>query len=87
MDYEKLIHTIIDPIITHPESVLIRQIEDPEKKELRVVVAAEAEDISKLIGRKGVVANSIREVISIAGKEEERHVHVSFESFDKEEDI
>ncbi len=87
MDYEKLIHTIIDPIISHPDAVLIREIPDSEGKEVRIVIAAESEDTSRLIGRKGVIANSIREVVSIAGKTEERHVHLTFESFKKEEDI
>ena len=72
MDYEKIVKTIIDPIIEDPSSVLLRVNEE------------EKDDTARLIGRKGLIANAIREVVSIAGKSEEKHVHLKFESFDDE---
>lgn len=83
MDYEKIIHSLIDPIIEEPDSVLIRLNEDSEK-DLTVLIAAEKDDTARLIGRRGIIANSIREIISVAGKSENIHVHVKFESFDEE---
>ena len=72
MDYEKIVKTIIDPIIEDPSSVLLRVTEE------------EKDDTARLIGHKGLIANAIREVVSIAGKSEEKHVHLKFESFDDE---
>jgi predicted RNA-binding protein YlqC (UPF0109 family) len=40
-------------------------------------------DIARLIGKHGIIANSLREVLSIAGKSENRRVFLKFESFDE----
>lgn len=85
MDYEKIIHALIDSIVEDPDSVLIRANESEDGKDVLIVIAAEKEDTARLIGRKGTVANSLREVVSIAGKSENKHIHIKFESFDEDE--
>lgn len=83
MDYEKIIHTIVDPLLINPEAVMVRLINDDEK-DLTILIVAENEDTARLIGKKGNVANALREVIAIAGKNENKHIHLKFESFDEE---
>ena len=82
MDYEKIVKAIIDPIVEDSDSVLLRVNE--EEKDVLIIIAAEKDDTARLIGRKGIIANAIREVVSVAGKSEEKHVHLKFESFDDE---
>ena len=84
MDYENIIHSIIDPIVEEPSSVLIRVSEGTTEKDVLIIIAAEKNDTARLIGHKGVIANSIREVVSVAGKSENKHVHIKFESFEEE---
>lgn len=84
MDYEKIVHALIDDIVEEPESVLIRVSEGNSPKDILIVIAAEKADTARLIGHKGIIANALREVISVAGKSENKHVHVKFESFDEE---
>ena len=88
MDYEKIVHALIDSIVEEPESVLIR-VSQLDDKNIDIVIAAEATDTARLIGKRGIIANSLREIISVAGKSESNHVHIKFESFgddlDKEE--
>lgn len=86
MNYEKLIHSIIDPIVEEPESILIRVDEADNGKRISITVASEKEDTARLIGRHGQVASSIREIISIASKSQNQHVHVNFESFGEEKE-
>ena len=86
MDYEKIIRTLIDPIVEEPKSVLIRVSEDSNGKDVNILVAAEKEDTARLIGRYGVVANSLREIISVAGRSEDRRIFLRFESFDDEKE-
>ena len=83
MDYEKLIHALIDPIVEEPKSVLIR-VNDSEEKDITILIAAEKEDTARLIGRRGSIANALREIVSVAGKSENKHVHLKFESFEEE---
>lgn len=86
MDYEKIVRALIDPIVAEPESVLIRIIEDENGKDVNILVAAEKEDTARLIGKHGIIANSLREVLSVAGKSENRRVFLKFESFDEEKE-
>ena len=85
MDYEKIVRTLIDPIVEEPKSGLIRILEDENGKDVNILVAAEKEDTARLIGRHGIIANSLREVLSVAGKSENRRIFLKFESFDEEE--
>ena len=86
MDYEKIIRTLIDPIVEEPKSVLIRVDEDDNGKDVNILVAAEKEDTARLIGRRGIIANSLREILSVAGKSENRRIFLKFESFDDEKE-
>lgn len=86
MNYEKIVHAIIDSIVQEPESVFIRSTESENGKDITILIASEKEDTARLIGRHGTIANSIREMLSIAGKTENKHVHVKFESFGEEKE-
>ena len=87
MDYENIIHSLIDPIIDEPTSVLIRVSEGNKPKYVLIIIAAEKNDTARLIGHKGVIANALREVVGVAGKSENKHVHLKFESFEEEEKV
>ena len=84
MDYTKIIHAFIDDLLVNKDAVMIRELPSESEKELVLLIVAENDDTARLIGKKGIVANALREVLSIAGKTEGRHVHLKFESFDEE---
>ena len=84
MDYENIIHALIDNIVEDPSSVLIRVSKGTTAKDVLIIIAAEKNDTARLIGHKGIIANSLREVVGIAGKSENKHVHLKFESFEEE---
>ena len=81
MDFEKIIHSFVDAFIDNPEVLLIREEPSSSSKDITILICAESSDTAKLIGRKGSVANALREVISIAGKNNDVHIHLKFESF------
>lgn len=81
MDYEKIIHSLVDAFIDNPEVLIVREEPGNSGKDVTILVCAETSDTAKLIGRKGSVANALREVISIAGKNNDVHIHLKFESF------
>ncbi len=84
MDYIKLIHTIIDSFINNPEAVLIRELPQENEKDKTILICTENDDTARLIGKKGCVANAIREIVAIAGKLENKKVHIKFESFEQD---
>lgn len=85
MDYTTLIHTIVDPFLSNKDSLLIREIKNNELgNDITILIVAQNTDIAKLIGKKGCVANAIRDIVSIAGKLDNKRVHLKFESFDED---
>ena len=86
MDYEKLVRTLINPIVEEPKSVLVRVTEDEDGKDVNILVAAEKEDTARLIGKHGIIANSLREILAVAGRSESRRIFLRFESFDEEKE-
>lgn len=84
MDYEKIIHAFVDSFVHEPESILIRQMPGDSAKDVLLLIVANPEDTARLIGRRGVVADALREVLSIAGKLEGKRIHLKFESFEED---
>lgn len=84
MDYEKILHSIVDPFLINPDALMVREIPGDNEKNIVLLIVAENEDTARLIGKKGAVANALREVMSIAGKSENVHIHLKFESFDED---
>lgn len=82
MDYENIVHTLIDDIVEDPKSILIRVSEGTTPKDVLIIIAAEKEDTARLIGHKGIIANALREVVGVAGKSENKRIHIKFESFE-----
>ena len=70
---EELIKTIILPMVANKEALMIKEI----------VIIADKEDIARLIGKGGMVASAIREVVSIKARLDNVKVHVKFESYDE----
>jgi predicted RNA-binding protein YlqC (UPF0109 family) len=83
MDYVAIIHAFIDDFVENKDAILIRELKNDNPYDLTLLVVAEGEDTSRLIGRKGIIANALREVLSIAGKIDNRRVHLKFETFEK----
>ena len=84
MDYENIVHTLIDDIVEDPKSILIRVSEGTTPKDVLIIIVAEKKDTARLIGHKGIIANSLREVVGVAGKSENKRIHIKFESFEDE---
>ncbi len=83
MDFEKIIHSLIDPLVEKPESVVVKEISNGSKKDVTLLIIADDDDCARLIGKRGSVANALREAIGICGKADNSNVrvHLRFESF------
>lgn len=88
MDYEKIVHGLIDPLVEHSDSIMIRELPGSTDRDVTLLIVAEDEDTARLIGKHGVVANALREAIGIAGKADNSNlrIHLKFESFNEDKD-
>lgn len=82
MDYDKIIHSLVDSFVANKDAVMIRQMPTENENDVVLLIVSEQEDTARLIGRKGIIADALREVLSIAGKTEGKRIHLKFESFD-----
>ena len=83
MDYAAILNTFIDDFVDNKDAILIRELPNENPQDLTLLIVAESEDTSRLISRKGIIADALREVLSIGGKIEDRRVHLKFESFER----
>ena len=88
MDDEKVIHGLVDPLIEHPESIMVRELPGSTEKDVALLIVAEDDDTARLIGKHGAIAHALREAIGIVGKADNSNVriHLKFESFNENHD-
>ena len=82
-----MIHQFIDPIVSNPDNVVITEEESRSKKDRLFVIRCNSEDMGRLIGKRGITADALREVISIAGKNNNQHIHIKIVSSEEGEEI
>lgn len=82
MEIEKLVHDVIDPLVENKDATGVRVMPTDKEKDVLILVIGESNDIARLIGRGGSVADSIRKVVGIVGKLNEKRIRIKFESFD-----
>ena len=80
IDLEKVLLNIVKPICSDPDSVMVKQMESINDNELLIYVYAPSEDIARLIGKQGSMANSIRQMLQVASKIESKKISIKFEA-------
>lgn len=80
IDLEKVLMNIVKPLCTDNESVTVKQMESINENEILLYVYAPSEDIARLIGKQGLMANSIRQMLQVASKIENKRISIKFEA-------
>ena len=80
IDLEKVLLNIVKPICSDSDSVIVKQMESLDENEILLYVYASSEDMSRLIGKQGSMANSIRQMLKVAEKIEKKRISVKFEA-------
>jgi len=86
LDLTEDIRSLIEPLVSKPEVLLIKRMDKPEnlgKKEQNYLILCEKDDLGKLIGRHGVISDSLRTILNVSIKNMRKKVHLRFESFDE----
>ena len=81
MDFQKTLYELVEPMVEDKEALSIQQRESLNENEVILVVYANSNDIGRLIGRRGVMAQSLRQVMGIAGRANDCRVNIQFESY------
>lgn len=81
MDYVKTLQDIASELVVDKNKLEVRQMPSLEEDTIVLYVYAAHDDIAKLIGRKGMMANSIRQLMSVCGRLNDKKLDIKFESY------
>ena len=79
MDYEKVIKDLIAPFVSNPDEVEIVLHEQKNLRDYEFTIYCKGEDLPALIGKKGTIANSLREVANVSARLEHNRLRLKFE--------
>ena len=80
MDLGSLTEFVVKNLVSDPDSISVKQIDDEDLITIEVLVSSD--DMGKVIGRKGVIASSIRTIVQASSKlNNERRVKINIDSF------
>ena len=74
---KELVEILAKALVDHPDQVLVAQTETDKTVHLQLMVAPE--DMGKVIGKQGKIANAIRTIVKAAAVKDGRRVHVDID--------
>ena len=81
-DIKSVLLEMVKPLVDDPNSLNIQQLPSLEEDELILCIYAPNEDIARLIGKKGSMANAIRQMMAIGSRVFDKHITIKFESYE-----
>lgn len=81
MDFEKTVLDLITPIVDNKEALKVKTMSTIDEDEILLYVYADSNDVARLIGRRGMMASSIRQMMSVASHREGKMITIKFESY------
>ncbi|NLC41903.1 MAG: KH domain-containing protein [Erysipelothrix sp.] len=81
MDATKILYDLVEPVVQNREALSVKELPSLNENETILVIYADSNDIGRLIGKKGSMANAIRQTMGIATRVLDRKITVKFESY------
>ncbi|RHE36008.1 KH domain-containing protein [Eubacterium sp. AM28-29] len=81
IDLEKTLLDICLPLVDDQKALSVKTMATTNDNEILLYVYAKSEDVARLIGRKGIMASSIRQMMSIAARDVHKRISVKFEAY------
>lgn len=80
MDYELFIGNLVKPLVLKPEEVVVKKFSE-EDDLITIQVMVSPDDIGRVIGKKGRIANSIRTIAYACAAREGKRLEISIDEF------
>ncbi|MBB5183929.1 KH domain-containing protein [Catenisphaera adipataccumulans] len=81
VDLEKTLYDLCCPLVEDDKSLSVKTMTSTNDNEILLYVYAASEDVARLIGRNGSMAASLRQMMSVAARDEKKRVSVKFEAY------
>ena len=80
VDFEKLVLDLVTPLVIHPEDLLVKKFSEDETS-ITIQVLVNQEDLGRVIGRGGRIANAIRTIAYAAASKIGKKINIEIDSF------
>ncbi len=77
INYELLVLELVKPLTTQPEDVMVNIISE-DGKNIKIQATVAKDDLGRVIGKKGRVANAIRTLAHAAATRNNEHIEIEF---------
>lgn len=81
VNLEKTLYDLCQPLVEDKKALSVKTMASSYENEVLLYVYANGDDVARLIGRKGAMASSIRQMMSIAARETHKRISVKFEAY------
>ncbi|MBP5550939.1 MAG: KH domain-containing protein [Bacilli bacterium] len=81
-NYEEFVANLVKPLVAFPDEVKVATLTD-EGDEVTLEVMVNTEDLGRVIGKKGRIANSIRTIAFAFGARHNRRIDIVFDAFNE----
>lgn len=82
MDFVKALSDIVEELVKNKQHLKVLQMTSLEEDTVVLHVYCDKSDLAALIGRKGNMANSIRQLMSVSGRLSNTKLEIKFDSYD-----
>ncbi len=80
-DIEKVLYDLVYPMVENKDDLNVQRLESLDENEIILNVYADNADIARLIGRQGVMAQAIRQTMTIGSRVLDKKISINFESY------
>jgi predicted RNA-binding protein YlqC (UPF0109 family) len=80
VNYISILENLIRPLILHHEDLRIKEFPSDDDA-IVIQVMVNQEDLGRLIGKRGTIANAIRTVAYAAGSLESKRLKINFDKY------
>ena len=80
MNYEQIILDIVSPLVSHKDRLRVILLEEENLHDSTYMVYCDESDVARLIGKKGIVAQAIRDVANVSAKLDNKRIKIKFEA-------
>lgn len=80
VQYESLIHHLVEPLVIYPDDIEVKVLSDDEQL-VTVQILVHADDLGRVIGKNGRIANAIRTIAYASASREHKKISIQIDAF------
>ena len=80
VNYETLIKNLVNPLVIHPEDLMVKKFSE-EDNMLTIQIIVNQDDLGRVIGKNGRIANAIRTIAYASASREGKKITINIDSF------